>query len=347
MKRLTISISILKYPVVIICLFAISSTVIAQDNFYFSQYFQVGQAINPAFTGIDNFLDVKINYRNQWAGFSDSPSTNFIGINGALKNKTTQTYKEYALRISDPSLLDSLSNTQSSIKDKVRHGLGGHIIYDRQGPFDQISGFFNYAFHFPISYNTYLSIGTSVGLVNNRIDYSEITLRNEDEDEYYQQLVAQGGKNTYLDFNPGFAIYSEKWYISYAAMKAMRLSLSSDEVLDYDNSIDHNILAGLRFNLSNNAKLLPSIYYNYNNSVNNLWELNVKTMFNEKPWFGVSYRSTKALVFMAGVYINNTFNISYSYDYSVSDLNNYNNGSHEIHFGLMLNKKDLKSPYLW
>ena len=138
-----------------------------------------------------------------------------------------------------------------------------------------------------------------------------------------------------------------RWYISYAAFKALRGVISSDEILDYDKSIDHNILMGYRFNLSNNTKLLPSFYYKYNNKVNNLWETNVKVMFNEKPWFGVSYRSNNALVFMAGAYINNLINVSYSYDYHLSNLNNYINGSHEIHLGLMLNKKDLKSPYLW
>ena len=319
----------------------------AQDNFYFSQYFQVGQAINPAFTGIDNFLDVKINYRNQWAGFNDSPSTNYVGVNGYIQKESVQTYREYALRISNPSILDSLSNIKSSFKDNIKHGLGGHVIYDRQGPFEQISGYFNYALHVPIGFKTKLSIGLSVNISNNRIDLSKITLRDPDNDDYYQQLIAQGGKNTYLDLNPGLVLYGEKWYISYAAFRALRNPLSSDEVLDYDKSVDHNILLGLRLNLNSNTKLLPSIYYNYNNKVNNLWEVNTKIMFNEKPWFGVSYRSTKALVFMAGVYINNLFNVSYSYDYLTSTLNNYNNGSHEIHFGLMLNKKDLKSPYLW
>ena len=319
----------------------------AQDNFYFSQYFQVGQAINPAFTGIDNFLDVRINYRNQWAGFNDSPSTNYVGISGYIQKESSTTYREYALRISDPSILDSLSNIKSSFMDNIKHGVGGHIIYDRQGPFDQISGYLNYALHIPIGFRTRLSIGISLDITNNRIDMSKITVRNSDDDDYYQQLIAQGGKNTYLDLNPGFVIYGEKWYISYAAFRALRKPLTSDEILDYDKSIDHNILAGLRFNLSNKTKLLPSVFYNYNNSVNNLWETNVKMMFNEKAWFGVSYRSTSALIFMAGVYINNLFNISYSYDYLTSSLNNYSNGSHEIHFGLMINKKDLKSPYLW
>ena len=337
---------IMKYIYLTVSLVIMAVAAQSQDNFYFSQYFQVGPAINPAFTGIDNFLDVKVNYRNQWTGFNDSPSTNYFGINGHLKNKSAQSYREYALRISNPDILDSLSNISASYKNKIKHGIGGHVIYDSQGPFQQFSGFFNYAIHFPVGHSTQLSIGLSASMTNNRIDLSKITLR-DDPDDFYQQLVAQGGKNTYFDLNPGFALYSEHWYISYAAFKAYRSAISADEVLDYDNTINHKILMGLRLNLSNNTKLLPSLYYNYNNEVNNLWETNIKVMFNEKPWFGLSYRSTKALVFMGGVYINNLINVSYSYDYQITSLNNYINGSHEIHLGLMLNKKDLKSPYLW
>lgn len=337
---------IIKHILLTTLLVSMGATVRAQDNFYFSQPFQVGPAINPAFTGIDDFLDIKVNYRNQWTGFNDSPSTNYFGINGLLKKASTQSYKEYALRISDPGILDSLINISSSFKNNIKHGIGGHIIFDRQGPFEQISGYLNYALHMPVGYKTKLSVGLSVSISNNRIDMSKITVRT-DLDDFYQQLIAQGGRNTYLDLNPGVALYSEHWYLSYSAFKAMRNSLSSDEVLDYDKSIDHNLMAGLRINLNSNTKLLPSFYYKYNNEVTNLWDANMKVMFNEKPWVGISYRSTKAIVFMAGVYVNNLFNISYSYDYITSNLNKNVNGSHEIHLGLMLNKKDLKSPYLW
>ena len=225
--------------------------------------------------------------------------------------------------------------------------MGGHIIYDRQGPFGQISGYFNYAIHIPIGYKTTLAIGASASITNNRIDPSKISLRDPVNDDFYQQLIAQGGRNTYLDINPGIAIYHEKWYVSYAAFKAYHSSLSSEEVLSYDNSINHNILLGLRMNLSANTKLLPSIFYAYNSDISNHWEANAKMMFNEKTWFGFSYRSNNTVVGMAGLYINNRINISYSYDYALANLSNFNNGSHEIHFGLMLNKKDLKSPYLW
>lgn len=337
---------IMKYVYLTLILYSIIFSARCQDNFYYSQYFQVAPALNPAFTGIDDFLDIKVNYRNQWSGFNDSPSTNYIGAYGNLKKETTQSYREYALRISNPDILDSLSNIKSSFKDNLKHAIGGYMIYDRQGPYEQFSANFNYALHIPVSYRTYLSIGVSASIVNNRIDLDKIHLR-DDPDDIYNELLAQGGKNTYFDLSPGFALYNDKWYVSYAASRLFRTAISSDEVLDYDKSIDHNVLMGMRFDLSKNTKLLPSVYYKYNNNVNNFWEANVKMMFNEKPWFGVSYRSTSALVFMAGVYINNMINVSYSYDYLLSNINNYINGSHEIHLGLMLNKKDLKSPYLW
>jgi len=165
---------ITKHILLTTLLIAMSATVRAQDNFYFSQPFQVGPAINPAFTGIDDFLDIKINYRNQWAGFNDSPSTNYFGINGLLKKASTQSYKEYALRISDPSILDSLINISSSFKNNIKHGIGGHIIFDRQGPFEQISGYLNYALHMPVGYKTKLSIGLSLSISNNRIDRKSV-----------------------------------------------------------------------------------------------------------------------------------------------------------------------------
>ena len=155
-----------------------------QDNFNFSQYFQVAPALNPAFTGIDDFLDIKLNYRSQWSGFNDSPSTNYFGINGSIKKKSQETYREYALRISDIEILDSLSNIKNSFSSKLKHGLGGYVVFDRQGPFEQISSFFNYALHIPIGYKTKLSIGVSTGLVNNRIDLESITLRDPDNDDY-------------------------------------------------------------------------------------------------------------------------------------------------------------------
>lgn len=319
----------------------------AQDNFYFSQYFQVGSAINPATTGVDNFLDVKINYRNQWTGFTDSPSTNYFGVNGYLQKNPQKEYKQYALRTSNPYFLDSLPVAQIPIGEKLRHGLGGHIIFDVQGPYEQISGFINYALHIPLNDKIKLSIGLSGSITNQRIDLEKIVLKNPDDDDFYQSLIASGGRTTYFDINPGLMLYGKRFYLSYAAFRAIRVPLSSNEIFPAVNDIDHNIMAGIQFPISMHVKLLPSVLYTLNQEFDNDWDVNLKALINEKAWVGVSYKSTSTVVFMAGVYINNLINLSYSYDYVTSDLNKYTNGSHEINLGLMLFKKDLKAPYLW
>lgn len=331
--------------IVIICFLSIRS--FSQDNFYFSQYFQVGPSINPAFTGVDNFLDVKLNYRNQWSGYTDSPTTNYIGVTGYLQKETQKDYKQYALRTSNPYFLDSLPRAEISLSEKLRHGIGGLIIYDVQGPFEQISGYVNYALHIPISSKTKISIGISGNITNQRIDLEKIVLKNPDDDEFYQSLIASGGKSTFLDINPGIMLYNKKFYISYAVLRAYRIDLSSNELFSSGNEMDHSFMAGVQLPLSKNIKLLPSVLYNFNKQYDNVWDANLKVLINEKTWAGMSYKSTNTVVFMAGVYINNFFNLSYSYDYLTSNINNYTNGSHEITLGLMLFKKDLNTPYLW
>lgn len=336
-----------KKLIIVVIILTASIEAIGQDNFYVSQYFQVGPMFNPAFTGIDNFLDIKINYRNQWGGFSDAPSTNYIGVNGYFQKETQQAYKQYALRTSNPYFLDSLGQKGISLGEQLRHGLGGNIIYDVQGPFEQISGNVNYALHMPVSKKLKISFGLAGVISSQRIDLEKIILQNPDDDDLYQSLIAAGGKSTFLSVNPGIALYSNRFYLSYAAQNMVKSSLSSDEILSSKSSISHVIMAGFKLHLSSQISLLPSILITQSDQVSSQWDADMKILIKERTWAGISYRNRGALVFMAGVYINNLFNLSYSYDYVTTEINNYTNGSHELVLGLMLFKKDTKAPFLW
>lgn len=320
---------------------------VGQDNFYVSQYHQIGPLLNPAFTGIDNFLDIKLNYRNQWTGFTDGPSTNYFGVNGYLQKETQQTYKQYALRTSNPYYLDSLKEKGIALREPLRHGVGGNIVYDLQGPYQQVSGYLNYALHIPISRKVKLSIGVAAKLSNQRIDMEKLVLYNPNNDDFYQSLIAAGGRSTFFSINPGIVLYNRKFYVSYAAQDIFRTALSSDEVLTDESSINHVIMAGFRIPLSDQVSMLPSILLTQNDAYSSKWDAGLKVLIKERAWAGMSYRSTETLALMAGVYINNLVNLSYSYDYVMSELNNYTNGSHELVLGLMLFKKDTKAPFLW
>ncbi len=318
----------------------------AQDRFVLSQYFQNAPALNPAFTGIDDFLNIQLTYRDQWSGFNDAPKTNFIGVFTNIRKQPPDLIKQYSLRISDPSLYDSLANHVLTTNERIKHGIGGYIVMDKQGPYNQIGGYLNYAIHIPLNRKTYLSAGIATGVFNNRLDLSKIDLRNPDDDQTYQSLLAQGGKNTSVNLNAGFSIYNRHYYIGYSAANVLNISISSDEIFN-ETELNHIVMGGINFPLGKSVEFMPSGRYNFVNQNNKYWDANVKIRVKQKAWAGLSYRSTKYIVFMGGVYINNLFNLSYAYDLKSSGQNTIDNGTHEIILGLMLYKKDYKPPFLW
>ena len=56
----------------------------AQAKPYYTQYILNNYILNPAITGIENYTDVKLSYRNQWAGITGAPVTTYFSIQGPL-----------------------------------------------------------------------------------------------------------------------------------------------------------------------------------------------------------------------------------------------------------------------
>lgn len=318
----------------------------AQDRFVLSQYFQNAPAQNPAFTGIDDFLNIQLTYRDQWAGFSDAPKTNFISLFTNIKKPAPDLIKQYSLRISDPSLYDSLANHVLKASERIKHGIGGYIIMDQQGPYRQIGGYLNYAIHIPLSRKTFFSAGIATGVFSNQLDLNKIDLRDPDNDQLYQSLLAQGGKSTSINLNGGISIYNPHYYLGYAAANIIKKSITTDEIFN-ETELNHIVMGGVNLPLGKSLEFLPSGRYSFVNENNSYWDANLKIRVKQKAWAGLSYRSTDYLTFMGGVYINNLVNISYSYDMRSSGQNTIDNGTHEIVLGLMLHKKDYKPPFLW
>src|SRR5581483_7837677 len=51
---------------------------IAQQKPQYTQYVLNNMLINPAVTGIENYIDVKTGYRSQWTGLQGAPVTSYI-----------------------------------------------------------------------------------------------------------------------------------------------------------------------------------------------------------------------------------------------------------------------------
>ena len=56
----------------------ISCVVFSQQKPHYTQYILNQYIINPALTGIENYVDVKASHRLQWVGIQDAPVTTYF-----------------------------------------------------------------------------------------------------------------------------------------------------------------------------------------------------------------------------------------------------------------------------
>lgn len=321
-----------------------------QQPFRFSQYFQNMVMVNPAVAGLEDFMDLKVGYRQQWTGLDLSPQTFYLSAHAPLSVKPSEfSYRNNALRISDPTAFDQLE-TRSSISNasSVRHGLGGYIYNDQQGIFQQTSAFVTYAAHIRLNGRTRLALGLSGGLNNRQINTDGITVSNPDADPTFNRILNQSGGNTSLDLNAGLFLYAENYYIGYSADRILRNPITtSADSLNERQDIYHYVLAGLRFNLGNSLMLLPGAFIGTSSVLPLTYDINIRLRYNDVVWIGAAYRNSGTVAGMLGLNIDNRFNVNYSYDYGVSSVRDFRSGTHEIVLGFILFNQENSAPYLW
>lgn len=319
-----------KIFIILILLFVMSTEGFSQGRVLMSQYFQNMPAFSPAFTGANNYLDIRTGFRKQWAGFDGSPGTGFISAYSPIRIKKNP-YRLNSLRTSSTDQYLPLEERNS-----IRLGLGGYILLDEQGPFRELESMLSFAVHVPVSENTFLSLGLSAGLLNDRVEISEITV-NDVNDQTYQSYLNDGNTNSFLNINSGIGIYSDRYYLSYSAMQLTRSFISgNDNVNKESEGIRHHILGGVRLFLNQHWEMIPNTFLRIESNQPFFYEVGARARYNQNFWFGASYRNDQTIVGMLGVNFNDTFTFGYAYDYKSSDFDNFSSGSHEFTLGLRL-----------
>lgn len=320
----------------------------AQNQIQLSQYSQTAPFFNPALTGLDPFLDVKVGVRQQWTGFVDSPQTLFVSAFGSIREEDKFDLLKYSLRVSSPDYARKLQKEEFR-RQGIRHGLGGYLVNDSQGALNQTKIKGNYSFQYPVGYNKYFSVGLTAGLNSFRIASEEISLRNPDIDPVYQSLIGGDNSLTFFEGGLGAAFYGDNFYIGYGAGRLINMVITGNETLQEDTkSIVHYVQAGYSFDINENFRFMPSAFVKSEGNTPLSFDVNAKIRYMERFWAGVGYRNDNSIIGMFGLSVNNMLNLSYSYDSSSADINTFNSGSHEIILGLMLfNNQNRSLSYLW
>lgn len=341
--------SIIRKSFLLAGLLSLTVAAYAQQTFRFSQFFQNAVTFNPAISGSEDFVDLKVGYRQQWSGMSDAPQTYFISAHAPLEKKQkTYSFQNNSLRISNPDLYSEFAQSRRPAAQNISHGVGGYIVNDVQGIFQQTTGFLTYALGYKFG-NTVVSLGAGAGVVSRELDMNGVVVGdNEVTDNVYQAYLAQQGRVTSFDVNAGIFVRNERFYAGYSAKRLVQNEIFANvEEISATPQMEHYGMLGIRLNVSDNLLVTPGAFVRYVGNEPLIYDLNLRLRYNDILWLGASYRNTETLIAMAGITISNFINLGYSYDLGLADVNDFNTGVHEIGLGFMLFNKNDATPYMW
>lgn len=305
-----------------------SLKMLAQQRVQFSQYMVNQYILNPAVGGTNGDLDLTVGYRKQWVNFNGGPVSYYLSGNAPLH-----------------------VNRKPGVKKSVPiHAIGGIAFNDKTGPISKTTIMGSYTYNFPIYKDVRLAAGTFLGVTEVKLDVSEISFDQPGEE---MNLVSK----KVPDASFGLWVYNEQFFTGVSINQLFKQAIN---FIDVDNSLgklNHHyyLTAGYKIPLwqqqSPEVKhyLVPSFMLKQaTNAALPSIDLNMKFHFYKNYWIGSSYRNLDSFILLAGIRFNTddvgVFDLAYSYDYTVSKINYYTSGSHEITLKYTFNLKPETCP---
>ena len=311
---------------------------IAQQKPQYTQYVLNPLLINPAVTGIENYIDVKTGYRSQWTGLQGAPVTSYI--TGSLPFGSDFVG-------GDPSALSGGNDanpysrlyTQTYEAAPPHHGLGFIVVSDQAGPINTNNFDLTYAYHLGISSTFNLALGMEAGFNHISLNTSMLTLENP-----LDPAIANGNNSQWKpDLGIGIWGYSSNYYFGVSALQLLSQNLyfSTNNSVSQAKTVPQFLISGgVKLFLNDDVTLMPSTLVKFISPLPVTYDINMKLAFRDRFWVGAAYRNGDAVAGMFGLNISSLLNVSYSYDYTTSALRTVSSGTHEIVIGLMLNNRN-------
>ena len=303
--------------VLILCLLCLSAqSAVAQDP-QFTQFYANPIYLNPAFAGSHGCPRFALNYRNEWPSLTG----NYVTYSGS--------YDQYFKNISG--------------------GIGIIALHDQQGQgtiFTSSLGLV-YSYHLKVNRKFTMLFGAKAAMVNKFLDWDKLTFGDMIDPRkgfiYATGDVPRGGNRFFFDASAGMVGFSKHFFFGFAAH---HLNMPDESMIIGESRLPMRLTGhagaeiplGSKSQYKNSTSIMPNVIYQYQNGFQ---ELSIGTYLKYGAFTaGAWYRNRDAFILSIGINTGK-FKIGYSYDVTVSKLNNgVSGGSHEVSLGLNLNCKD-------
>jgi len=284
-----------------------STALKAQQEPMYSQYMFNMMQINPAYAGNRAVNNITTLYRRQWVGVKGAPTTASLSWDA----RTLETNIGYGLQIYNDNI-------------GIESTTGFQAFYSYRIPFERAS----------------LSLGVSAGVISYYAGLRDVV--TVDVDPWFSENV-----NTLLPSVGVGALYaSDYWYIGFSIPALLNTKISSQNYQITTGANNHYFLTGgYVFQVSESTILKPSTMLKVVKGSPFEYDLNLNVWIQNKVGLGLSYRTGDALVGMFELQITPEIGLGYAYDYTLSRLNAFSKGTHELMLRYELTSKRNKRVF--
>ncbi len=285
------------YYLVLASFFLISIQVKAQQDPQFTHYMYNMNVINPAYA-TDNAGVINMGglYRTQW-----------VGAVGAPKTATLFAHAPIAKRVEM-----GLSFVNDAIGDIVNEN---NIYAD-------------FAYVIPVSDKSKLSFGLKGGLTLFDANLVGLQLIEPADNAFATNI-----NKVFPNVGVGTFFFGDKYYLGISAPNLLTTKhINNKNGIQYTGveAIHCFFTGGYVFDLNKSLRFKPAFMLKGVSGAPLSLDLTTNFLINNKVELGAGYRFDDSVSGLVNFYITPTLRIGYSYDYTLSNLGQYNSGTHEI-----------------
>ena len=288
----------------VIVIIASACFVNAQQRTLHSQYIFNDFILNPAIAGTGNYSPAALSLRKQWVGINEAPVTQSLSWHTYCGKNV---------------------------------GMGGYIFNDVAGPTRRTGINYSFSYHVKIKEHNKLSFGLAGQLFQYLLESDKLITAEPDDQAIYEDNTNQ----LIPDITFGMYYFSNSYYVGFTAFNLIqtRLDMYDVSVANQNNLLrTYYLTGGYKIDLNDSYMLEPSLHMQFMETSPLQFDITARLVYEKVIWAGFSYRLKDAVVCLVGTSYR-FLDFGYSYDITLSDLKDYNSGSHELFIGYrFLNK---------
>ena len=298
--------------VTLLLLSILSYDIYGQQDPQYTQYMYNMNIVNPAYAGSRGTLSIGLLGRTQWVGIDGAPKTATLAIHAPVGKNLA---------------------------------MGFSAIVDEIGPVKEQNIYADISYTITTSEEGRLAFGLKGGVTLQDIGLVSILLPQDPNDDLFRDNI----NDVYPNFGAGIFYYTDKFYAGLSApnlLETVHFDKESGVIAKASEKMHYFVTTGYVFDLSETLKFKPSVMAKAVSGSPLSMDLSANFLMNDRLELGASYRFGDSVSGLVNFGVTPDLRIGYAYDYTTTNLGNYNSGTHEMFllWDIDFSKKNLKSP---